>query len=509
MRLSFDRIGVPIGQPIYSPTHKSKMKNYVLLLIGLQFSWVQLGSAQTKENENSYLQLDPISKENVINKNFLSTKEKSLAFKKSESTLVALSTSVETNASKDKEAPNLLVDSLISSDKMDEVDNAGELSISGYIDSYYFTNFNNPASRDNMGVSGVGRGFDRKVDQFALGMVQTMFTYTNKKSDMVVDLAFGPNAQYGNYGNVPTAFPAYGYQFGKEDLFSAMIIKQAYFNYHVSDKLTFTLGQFGTHLGYEYIDAPLNFFYTINHTFNSGIPFYHTGLKSTYKFSDGVSLMLGVVNGFDYVQDNNRAKGLIGQLFLKPADNLSIYLNYINTNESSADALGKTPEGKFLVYDLNGAYQPTEKFTIGYWFMWGAQKGTLGSPGTFIPADGDVSNTKSWYGANLYLIYALTDFLDLGLRAEHFNNEDGARGLRNFDNLSKTYLGTSVNTLTFTTNIKLIGDNLLLKPEFRIDHFKKLDDSGYEERSQQFMDSKGSFSKNSQATLGVAAIYKF
>ncbi len=485
------------------------MKNHVLLLIGLQFSWVQLGTAQTKGNETVFLQLDPISKESEVKKNFLTLKERSSFQKDAYSTTSATSSLPDLKTGNGTEDQTRFLDSLSSSEKVDDVDDSGKLSISGYFDSYYFTNFNNPASRDNMGVSGVGRGFDRKVDQFALGMVQTLFTYTTKKSEMVVDLAYGPNAQYGNYGNVPTAFPAYGYQFGKDDLFSALIIKQAYFNYHVSDKLSFTLGQFGTHIGYEYIDASLNFFYSINHTFNSGIPFYHTGLKSTCKFSDAVSLMLGVVNGFDYDQDNNRAKGLIGQLSLKPADNLSIYLNYINTNESSADALGKTPEGKFLVYDLNGAYQPTEKFTIGYWFMWGAQKGSLGSPGTFIPADGDVSNTKSWYGANLYLIYALTDFLDLGLRAEHFNNEDGARGLRNFDNFKNAYIGTSANTLTFTTNIKLVGDNLLLKPEFRIDYFKKLNDSGYAERSQQFMDSKGAYSKNSQATLGVAAIYKF
>jgi hypothetical protein len=485
------------------------MKNQVLLLLGLQFLWVQPGTAQNKGSDTGFLRLDPNSREFVPKKSFLSLKERSTAPKDATSTTDATPSLTNSITGIDKENLPLFLDSLSSTEKVDEEEETGKLSISGYFDSYYFTNFNSPASRDNMGISGVGRGFDRKVDQFALGMVQTLFAYTTKKSEMVADLAYGPNAQYGNYGNVPTAFPAYGYQFGKDDLFSALIIKQAYFNYHVSDKLSFTLGQFGTHIGYEYIDAPLNFFYSINHTFNSGIPFYHTGLKSSYKFSDAVSLMLGVVNGFDYDQDNNRAKGLIGQLSLKPADNLSIYLNYINTNESSADALGKTPEGKFLVYDLNGAYQPTEKFTIGYWFMWGAQKGTLGSPGTFIPADGDVSNTKSWYGANLYLIYALTDFLDLGLRAEHFNNEDGARGLRNFDNFKNAYIGTSANTLTFTTNIKLVGDNLLLKPEFRIDHFKKLNDSGYAERSQQFMDSKGEYSKNSQATLGVAAIYKF
>ncbi len=186
--------------------------------------------------------------------------------------------------------------------EQEEEKEEGKLTVSGYLDSYYFTNLNKPASRDNMGQSGVGRGFDRRVDQFQLGMVQTVFKYTNSKSEAVVDLAFGPSAQYGNYGNVPVAAPAYGYKIGN-DVYSAVMIKQAYFKYNATDKLSFIAGQFGTHIGYEYIDAPLNFFYSINHTFNSGIPFYHTGVKATYAFSDKVSLMLGGVNGFDYVHD--------------------------------------------------------------------------------------------------------------------------------------------------------------------------------------------------------------
>lgn len=389
----------------------------------------------------------------------------------------------------------------------------GKLSISGYLDSYYFTNFNSPSSRDNMGQSGVGRGFDRRVDQFQLGMVQTVFKYTNKKSEMVADLAFGPSAQYGNYGNVPALAPAYGYKIGN-DVYSAVIIKQAYFRYNATDRLNFIAGQFGTHIGYEYIDAPLNFFYSINHTFNSGIPFYHTGLKGTYAFSDKVSLMLGLVNGFDYVHDNNRSKGLIGQLSLTPAKGLSIYFNYISSNESNTNAAGNTPEGNFTVYDLNGGYQATENLFIGYWFMYGSQFGELGSPGTFVPADGDVTSTKHWGGANLYLIYAFTDMFSLGFRGEYFDNSSGARGLRNYDLTKVTATNTSggvgatATTYTLTGTVTLADGHLLLKPELRMDIFDKLSGTA-NERSQQFMDSKGEFTYNSQTTLGVAAIYKF
>jgi Putative beta-barrel porin-2, OmpL-like. bbp2 len=412
---------------------------------------------------------------------------------------------VASNVSYQKETSGI-TEQTIATNEESKKEEEGNFSVSGYLDSYYFTNFNKPSSRDNMGQSGVGRGFDRRVDQFQLGMVQTVFKYTNSKSESVVDLAFGPNAQYGNYGNVPNLAPAYGYAIGN-DVFSSVIIKQAYFKYNATDKLSFIAGQFGTHIGYEYIDAPLNFFYSINHTFNSGIPFYHTGLKATYAFSDKVSLMLGGVNGFDYVQDNNRAKGLIGQLSLLPAEGLSVYLNYINSNESNADALGKTPKGNFTVYDLNGGYQATDKLFIGYWFMLGRQKGMLGSPGTFIPADGNVDEVKTWTGANLYLTYAITDSFSLGFRGEHFDNKSGARGLRNVDGTGQA-IGASANTYTLTGSLSLADGHLTLKPELRMDVFNKLGGAG-DEMSQQFMDSNGNYSKNAQTTLGMAAIYKF
>jgi len=48
----------------------------------------------------------------------------------------------------------------------------------------------------------------------------------------------------------------------------------------------------------------------------------------------------------------------------------------------------------------------------------------------------------------------------------------------------------------------------LIKPEFRMDSYKKLTGAG-ESGQQQFEDSKGAFTKNAQSTLGLALIYKF
>ncbi len=367
-----------------------------------------------------------------------------------------------------------------------EEDKKGSFTFSGYIDSYYIGNFNKPASRSNLGAY-YARAFDQKAGQISLGLVQTKMQYSNEKSDVVVDLAFGPNADLGNYGNVLGALGS--------NTNTALAIKQAYFNWKATSKLTFTAGQFGTHIGYEVIDAPVNFNYSLSNLFNNG-PFYHIGLKGTYAFSDKVSLMLGLVNNVDNLNDNNRKKGLISQLFINPAKGWNVYLNFINSNEANADDNGNTPDAHYRVFDLVTTLQATDKFLIGANAAFGSQKGSY---------QGSAALTEStpWGGAAGYLSYAASDLFSIGARYEYFDNTSGARAL-----LNRLGNGTSVNSLTLTGNFTLADGHLLIKPEFRMDSYKKLTGTG-ESGRQQFEDSKGGFTKNSQSTLGLAFIYKF
>lgn len=368
--------------------------------------------------------------------------------------------------------------------KEDE-ESKGAFAFSGYLDSYYSANFNKPLSRSNGGAAGTARVFDSRSGQFSLGLVQTRVAYTNSKSEAVVDLTFGPNANMGNYGN--------------EVFSTALAIKQAYFTYKFTDKFSMTAGQFGTHIGYEVIDAPANFNYSLSNQFNNG-PFYHTGLKATYAFSDRASLMVGVVNNVDGIEDNNRKKGIISQLYLSPVENWNVYLNFINSNE--ADPLmetGKTPSASYTMFDLATSYQITEKFLLGLNASYGSQKGDF-------QGDGHPNRTDSWGGVAVYANTAITDNFGLGLRYENFNNDNGVRGLlAKPDGPDEDGIGTSVNSITLTGNINLADGHILVKPEFRMDVYPKLGGG----KSEQFQDSDGEWTKNSQTTFGLAFIYKF
>jgi Putative beta-barrel porin-2, OmpL-like. bbp2 len=352
-----------------------------------------------------------------------------------------------------------------------------KLSFSGYFDTYYFANFNNPKDRSNLGASGTARAFDQKSDQFSLGLVQTKAQYTTEHSDLVLDLAFGPNADLGQYGNVIGPL-------GKGT--TSLAIKQAYFNWKASSKLTLTAGQFGTHIGYEVIDAPVNYHYSLSNLFNNG-PFYHVGVKANYAFSDKVSLMAGLVNNVDNLNDNNGKKGLIAQLFVQPVSGWNVYVNTIASNEANEDiTTGKTPDASYFMLDLTTTYQITEKFSLGLNAATGSQKGDYQGTG------GPVT-TKTWGGFAIYPKYDVSGKFSIGARYESFNNADGVRALRLADGT-----GVSVNSFTLTATVTTADSHLLLKPELRIDSYDK----------NFFVDGDGKATK-SQATLGLAAIYKF
>ncbi len=364
------------------------------------------------------------------------------------------------------------------------------LNITGYVDMYYQKNLNDPKSGSNLGSSGFARCFDQKENQLQLGLAQIKAVYTYKHSEAVIDLGFGPNADVFNYGNVIGPL-------GLNKATSAIAVKQAYFAYRPNPKLTITGGQFATHIGYEVTDAPVNYHYSLSNLFNNG-PFYHEGLKVNYAVSDKFGIMAGVVNNWDNLYDNNKYKSIIGQVYVMPVKNMNVYINYIGGKDDSQNPINETDTiGSFKqLIDLTLSYQIHPKFLIGLNAAHGNKSKILSPTAT----DTLKRATKQWGGAALYTVFTFNSKLDFGIRAELFDNTDGIQ-----------YIGaTDVQSYTATFNIKLDDGHFLIKPEVRMDTYKKVDYTGPEHLDvQQFEDSRGFKTKNSQVTVGATFIYKF
>src|SRR5688572_29082536 len=181
------------------------------------------------------------------------------------------------------------------------------LKISGSVDGYYKYDFAKTAANTYT-------SFTQTHNTFALGMASVKFEHTGDKISAVADLGFGPRAR----------------DFSYTDDGITQAIKQLYVSYSPADFVTFSLGTWGTHVGYEVLDPQLNRNYSMSYMFTNG-PFSHTGFKA--QFTKGKSgLMLGIANATDYripPTDAINKKFFLAQ-YSVAFEKVSAYLNFVS-----------------------------------------------------------------------------------------------------------------------------------------------------------------------------------
>lgn len=318
------------------------------------------------------------------------------------------------------------------------------LQVSGFVDAYYQHSFTN---------SVFPTSFTPNNNSFSLGMANLVLSREGKVG-FVADLAVGPRAEAANgYAGSALSF-----------------IKQLYVSYAASDALTFTLGNFSTHVGYEVIDSKTNINYSTSYMFSYG-PFFHTGVKANLALSDKWGAMVGVFNDTDTKIDVVSGKHLGAQLSYA-GDKLSAYLNYLGGRVS--DLSDVTPETMAHQIDLTASFQASDAFALG-----------LNATTKRVLPDG--ADAASWSGLALYAKYAFNDVFTLGLRGEHIRDADG---------LILGVADEKINSLTVSGNIHLGA--LTVIPEFRLD-------SGLE---NSFYSLSGDGLKQASGML-LAVVYSF
>jgi len=293
------------------------------------------------------------------------------------------------------------------------------LNVSGSLDAYYRYNFSN--AKDSLRTNNY-TSFTNSQNSFELGMASVKLDGSIGKVGATVDLGFGKRAE----------------EFSYNDSKTMAAIKQAYLSYSASDKVKFTFGKWGTHVGYELLDAYLNRNYSMDYMFSYG-PFFHTGLKADIALGSGFGLMLGVVNPTDYSSASFEKKNFIAQFSGgSKSGKFKGYLNYVGGKDVSDNSINQV--------DLVLTGTVTSKFSIGY-------------NGTIKSVNPVVGSTNSWWGSALYLNVDPTSMFGLTLRGEYFDDKKGVAGL-----------ATSIFDATLSANIRI--DNLTIIPEFRLDSSK-------------------------------------
>jgi predicted porin len=346
--------------------------------------------------------------------------------------------------------------------KADDVKNALGMSI--YLQGGYTYNLNDPASQTND-----LRVFDHSANSFTLDLAELVFAKDPAVgvAGYKLKLSAGETAKWIHSRGMSGAPLASAQQGEGTDSFD---VTEAYMSYTaaVGKGVRFDFGKMATYHGAEVIEAKDNPNYSRSFLFNYAIPFTHTGLKVSYGFTDALSASFHVVNGWDNATDNNRGKTLGVSIGYAPADAFSGYLNLMTGPEQD------NSNNKRSLVDVVATIKPTKKLAL-------ILNADYGKEARAITATN--ANAK-WYGVAAIAKYDLNEKQDVAVRAEYFNDKDGAR----------TTVAQALKEVTLTYETKLDG-GLIVRPEFRYD------------MSDQHSFDNGA--KKSQETIALGVMYNW
>ena len=351
-----------------------------------------------------------------------------------------------------------------------QTDSTKTFVLSGSVDAYTRTDFNNAPSP----ITNNSTSFTNSNNSFELGMA-TLRADGSALSGKVLataDLGFGRRADEFSY---PTA--------GASTTLTP--IKQLFVSFtpgKAGSGVKFTIGKWGTHIGYEVLDAYANRNYSMDYMFSYG-PFSHTGIKA--EWSHGTwGFMAGVANPTDNATTTSTTKVAIAQISDGTKNGKwKFYLNY--QGAFGLGGSGSGTEKSFNQFDLVVTGTITSKFSVG-------ANGTIYTAAyNTVAGGGPTPKATAWGGAAVYLNWDPTSMFGLTLRSEDLINNDHM--LMN----GATPLSTNILDETLSANFR-VGPVTII-PEVRYESAK--DDVYF--KGKDATPTKSDFS-------GIlAAVYKF
>jgi hypothetical protein len=265
---------------------------------------------------------------------------------------------------------------------------ADGIQFSGYVDTSFNYNLTRPQDRVNK-----YHPYHTLANSFGLGNVHLAATGPEEGiASYVVEIDSGMYA---------------GVNSGVEGRF--FDIQEAYGTLQIEDlnDAVLRVGKFVTYEGIEVIESPSNPVITHGILYSWAEPFTHTGATLTVPIGDKFSVAVGLINGWDLVEDNNESKMLVGRLGGDYG-----YLTWGASGYFGKELVGED-EVTRLSADLTGAWTVNDDLSVNF-------QGNFGQD----DLDGE---TGSWMGVGLQPVYALSEKVSLSARGEFFDDGDFAR----------------------------------------------------------------------------------
>jgi len=404
------------------------------------------------------------------------------------------------------------------------------LKIGGYLDFSYEYNLTRPDNQQNN-----NRIFDRDSNGFNLHLAEINFERLPTKAG---DAGFRIDTDFGTDPRVFSAQDNTGAPGSRNADFNVVDLQQAYIEYiaPIGHGITIDAGKFVTWSGAEVIEASDNINSSRSFLFGLAIPFTHTGIRATYPVFTGDcgnnwTVRLGVVNGWDNIQDQNDAKtgiflsnwqifkwwnwtvtGAVGdESFVDERSRFAAATAGATLNGDAGDFEGTFDDitapgaasvqlqqrnfdshnhGARALFDTTMTFTPWEKFTFAVNADY-CQEGGL-------PNGFSSRRNHDWYGVAGYAKYQFLKKWYVAGRAEYFNDPDGAR----------TGQRQALKSGTITTDWAL-SDPLHVRFEYRHDMSNVDSFSDTKGVGNGGVNSVRPFRSDSQDTLMMQWLYKF
>jgi hypothetical protein len=308
--------------------------------------------------------------------------------------------------------------------------------VSGAAEASYTQNFNNPGTNVNS-----LRVFDTQANSFVPQVAQFMMERPANAEGSALDrVGFRARVNYGAQSRFSRART--NYQPGTDN--TELDVHELYGEYiaPIGNGLKIQFGKINTLIGLEVINSWENPNWSRSWTFGLAQAFTETGIRVTYPFASWATMAVGLVNGWDNIEDNNRGKTVTWNLNLTPAEVFGIiFYGGYGPEQSNGNAIfgnaaagscvnfttGCDPSAKRLVMGSLITLKPTSSDTLIIEPYYGNESNASG-----IRALNGHSPNARW---NALLAYYTHDFNDqtqpnafsLRIRGEIFEDAGGAR----------------------------------------------------------------------------------
>ncbi len=302
----------------------------------------------------------------------------------------------------------------------------GGATLNYTFDGYYEYNSNDPPGRVNN-----LRAYDVLSNTFSINQADVIFALDpnvqeGRRYGVRLDLQFGQATEtlQGNSANEP-----------RPEIYRNIFQAYGTYVFPVGKGLNVDFGKWASSIGIEgnYTKDQINYTRSFYFYF---LPFYHAGVRASYRVNDKLALNYWVVNGANQSEPTNGFKDELFGFVLTPAKSVSwtsnYYLGQEHPNTSPATncngpvqpglcvtPINPAPNGKLHIFDNYATWQVTPKFALAGEGDYVIQRewATAGPGQSSAPAH--VS------GGAAYAQYQLNPKATLGGRAEYLSDRGG------------------------------------------------------------------------------------